>query len=116
MLADLRLAIRMLRRSPSFLTAAVLTLAIGIGGTTTIFTIVDALLLRPLPFRSPDQLVHIAEVNPDHGREPIGVSAPNLFDWQQRATTSEDFSFFAADDVPTVLATPGGPLQVSSVA
>lgn len=115
MLADLQLAIRMLRRSPSFLLTAVLTLAIGIGGTTTIFTIVDALLLRPLPFRSPDQLVYIAEVNPDHGREPIGVSVPNLFDWQQRAATFEDFSFFGRDDVPTVLATPGGPLQVSNV-
>ena len=60
---DLRLALRLLRRSPGFACVAVLTLAIGIGGTTALFSAVDAVLLRPLPFPAEGRLVAMSGSN-----------------------------------------------------
>ena len=69
MLLDLRLAWRSLRRSPTFTITTILTLAIGIGGSTALFSIVDAVLLRPLPFHDPERLVRLWESNPAAGKE-----------------------------------------------
>jgi hypothetical protein len=60
---DLQFSVRTLRKSPAFAFAAILTLALGIGANTTIFSVVNAVMLRALPFASPDRLVWVAEKN-----------------------------------------------------
>ena len=84
---DLGYAMRMLWRQPVFAGVAVLTLALGIGANSAIFALVDATLLRPLPFREPDRLVMAWERSSTSPRS--GVSPPNLIDWNQRTGTFE---------------------------
>jgi predicted permease len=90
---DVRLAARALRRSPSFATVAVLTLALSVGATTTIFTIVDGVLIRPLRLAAPDGLVSLFETNRDRGIDQQLPSGPNVLDWRKEARS---FSGMAA--------------------
>ena len=99
---DLTFALRQFRRSPGFAIAAIVTLALGIGATTAIFTLVDGILLRPLPFPDHDRLVAINTLefpagvptaNPAAG-EPIGTSYPNYFDWQRQNHTFESIAAY----------------------
>lgn len=78
---DLRVGVRALRHAPGFTIAAVLTLALGIGATTVIFGVVDAALLRPLPYHEPDRLVAVFETMP--GNERRRVAPANFLDWQR---------------------------------
>lgn len=79
---DARFALRMLRKSPGFTAVAVLTLALGIGANTAIFSVVDATLLRPLPFPHPEQLVRLLDDLPGIGAVDVGVSVPEWQDFQ----------------------------------
>jgi predicted permease len=80
---DVRYALRMLRKSPGFTTVAVLTIALGIGATTAIFSLVDATLLHPLPYPQPDQLVRIEDDLPGVGAQDVGMSVPEWQDFQR---------------------------------
>jgi putative ABC transport system permease protein len=81
LLADLRYAVRSLRKSPGFTAIALLCLALGIGANTTMFSALNAMFIRPLPFEQPERLVSLYEVFEAHGFEEDEVSYPNFIDW-----------------------------------
>ena len=80
---DIRYAARMLRKSPGFTAIAVLTIALGIGATTAIFSVVDATLLHPLPYPHAEQLVTIEDDLPGVGARDVGISVPEWHDFQR---------------------------------
>jgi hypothetical protein len=87
---DLRHGSRVLRKKPTFTIVAVLTLALGVGANTAIFSIVDAVLLRSLPYRDPDRLVRIYFNEPGVGLRDVRFSKPEMDDLQMRAGVFED--------------------------
>ena len=89
---DLKFAFRQLLKNPGFTAVAVLTLALGIGANTAIFSVVNAVLLRPLPFKNPDRLVWIWENNLSKN-VPINPASPaNLMDWRNQSRVFESLS------------------------
>jgi putative ABC transport system permease protein len=90
---DIRYGLRTLARSPGFLAVAVLTLALGIGANTAIFSVVDAALLRPLPFRAPDQLVQLWETESAAGSYPL--TGADFLDWRSQNQTFEDMAVYS---------------------
>jgi putative ABC transport system permease protein len=87
LLHDVRYGFRSLLKSPGFTVVAVATLAIGIGGTTAIFSFVDGALLKPLPYADADRMVQVLEKPPGGGRN--GISTLNFLDWQKQNTVFE---------------------------
>ncbi len=91
---DIKFGARMLRRNPGFTTVAVLTLALGIGANTAIFSIVNTVLLKPLPFEEPDRLVYVWESNPSRGWPRFSVSPPNFMDWREQNLSFENLAAY----------------------
>jgi putative ABC transport system permease protein len=92
MIQDLRFGVRMLRKNPGFTLVAVITLALGIGANTAIFSVVNTVLLRPLPYHEPERLAQIWERTADGGNNV--VSPDNFLDWQNQAKTFEGMSIY----------------------
>src|SRR5581483_8940505 len=90
LLKDLRYGLRILIKTPGFTIVAVLTLALGIGANTAIFSIVNSVLLRPLPYREPDRLVKITFNRPGIGLKDVGYSVPELDDLKSRSDVFDD--------------------------
>src|SRR5437867_3066926 len=86
---DLKFAFRQLLKNPGFTSVAVLTLALGIGANTAIFSFVNAILLRPLPFEDPERLVMIYENHPANGWFKNAVGAPMLGEWRKQCSSFE---------------------------
>src|SRR6201992_2865675 len=91
-LQDVRYCLRSLRRTPGFTITVILTLALGIGANTAISSIVDAVLLRPLPFPHAEQLVRVIDNLPGLNLRNVGMSVPELQDLQQRSGIFQDLS------------------------
>ncbi|HKV26692.1 MAG TPA: ABC transporter permease, partial [Candidatus Acidoferrales bacterium] len=94
---DLHYAFRMLRKSPGFTAVAILTLALGIGANTAIFSIVDAVLLQPLPFHSPTELVSV--VSTTRGNVPDNASYPDFADWRVQNHVFSQMATYTDDDI-----------------
>jgi putative ABC transport system permease protein len=93
LLHDLRYALRNLGNARGFALVAALTLAIGIGANTAIFSIIDTILLRPLPYRNPSQLVRLNETESAPGKYPF--AGPDFVDWKAQNNTFQDMTLFA---------------------
>jgi putative ABC transport system permease protein len=113
---DIRFAFRVLRLQPTFTMVALLTLALGIGATTAIFSVVNAIVLRPLPYPQSDRLVRMFENNQRQGWNTFSVAAANFADWARESRTFRSMTAFGggssaivvnneAQQVPTITAT-----------
>ena len=92
LLQDIRYGLRMLVKKPTFAIVAILTLALGVGANTAIFSIVNAVLLRSLPFPAPDRLVRIYVNNPGVGLRGVRFSVPEFDDLRRQTDVFEDVS------------------------
>src|SRR5919201_6586782 len=110
-LQDLHYAVRTLLRSPGFTLTAALTLALGIGANTVMFSVVNAVLLRPLPYREPGRLMLLFSVNSRKDIGQIRATALDFLDWRRQAQSFESmaahvgtgFTFSGAGDPEFVL-------------
>ncbi len=92
---DVGFGLRLLRREPGFAATTILTLTLAIGATTTIFSVVDAVLFRPPPFPAPDRLVTLWQTDPENDDRPAEPAPANFLDWRERTTS---FKHLAALD------------------
>ncbi len=98
LLQDIRYGLRMLAKNPGFTLVAVLALALGIGANTAIFSVVDAVILRPLPFSSPDRLIAVWSENRQRGQSRQSASYPDFSDWRAQNHVFERMAAFHTSD------------------
>src|SRR6202167_2465243 len=96
LIQDLKYAARVLLKSPGFVAIAVLTLALGIGANTALFSVVNGVLLRPLPFSRPSELVVLSETSLNF--ESSSISYPNFLDWQRSNSSFTSLAAYRSDD------------------
>ncbi|HEX6717951.1 MAG TPA: ABC transporter permease [Pyrinomonadaceae bacterium] len=99
LIKDLRYAVRSFIKRPGFLVIAIATLALGIGATTAMFTVVNSVLLRPLQFPEPERVVHFTGVNPRQGITDSNMSVLDIIDWQQQSQSFEQIAAFISGGV-----------------
>src|ERR1700730_12712797 len=109
---DLRHAARLLRNKPAFTAVAVLTLAVGIGSSTAVFSVVNTVLLKALPYHQEQRLVMVWETKPNEGRDHNVVSPANFIYWKEHNTVFEQLAAFF-DDTST-LTGEGDPEEIPS--
>jgi putative ABC transport system permease protein len=114
MIQDLRFGFRMLLKNPGFTLVAILTLALGIGANTAIFSFVNCVLLRPLPFDQPEQLVRVYEKRIRQGRMRNPASGPDFLDWRQQQSVFQQMAAF--DNWSSNLTGMGEPEQLNGLA
>jgi len=114
MLSDLRLTLRALAKSPGFVFVAVFTLALGIGVNTAIFSIVNAVVLRGLPFPDAGRLLLVRMANPAEGINRMGVSQLDFADFRAQQKSFEDLAAYR-DRTCTISGPGGDPERVSGV-
>src|SRR5689334_23431479 len=107
--ADTRYALRTLRRAPVLATAAILTLALGVGANTMIFSAVNAVILQPLPFAQPDRLVMLWEENPEKGWHQEVCAPANVLDWKEQVRAFSDVAMFTGGAYSATLTGDGAP-------
>ena len=95
LIKDIRYGVRSLTKRPGFTVIAVITLALGIGASTAIFSVVDGVLLRPLPYPHAERIVQLREVNPSGGK--IAFAEPNYLDLRARSRTLEAMAQYGGD-------------------
>ena len=113
LIQDLRYAIRTLLKSPSFTLVAIMTLGLGIGASTAIFSVVSAVLLKPLPYSNPEQLTWICETNLASGVNEEAASLPDFTDWQAQSHSFEEMATFT--NTAVVLTGTGEPERYPAV-
>jgi putative ABC transport system permease protein len=113
-LQDLKYALRMLKKNPAFTTVAILTLGVGIGANSAIFSVLNSVLLRPLPYRQPGQLVRVYSEFPTMQLKKFWLSSPELLDIQREAKSWEAIGAWAPGGQN--VGTESEPLRVTSAA
>src|SRR5690348_12123452 len=91
---DLKFAFRQLLKNPGFTAVAVITLALGIGANTVMFSLVNGVLLKPLPYPDSERLVALSNNQREQGQDFIGLSAPAFVDWRAQTTSFEDLAAY----------------------
>jgi putative ABC transport system permease protein len=113
LLQDLRFGLRTLAKNPGFTVAATITLALSIGANTAIFSVVYAVLIRPLPFKEPGRLVMLWQTSAEQRENRIVVSPANFADWKQQSSSLEDMTAIKRDS--GVITIDGEPTEIHAV-
>src|SRR5262245_54646316 len=115
LLQDLRYGARMLLKKPGFTLIALGALALGIGANTAIFSVVNAALLRPLPYEESERLVVLYETNRQQGRDELNVSYPNFADWRAQSQSFEQLAAYLSGGMVLTGKDEPARLQVAAV-
>ncbi|HYV97807.1 MAG TPA: ABC transporter permease [Gemmatimonadaceae bacterium] len=108
---DIVLAVRSLRRTPTFTAIALLTLALGVGANTTMFSVVNAVMLRPLPYRAPNDLVLVWTNDVQRGLPREATARSTILDWRERTRTLSDVAYFTTQRAAALGNDPSSPRE-----